>query len=176
MKAEVLVAMAFDRYVVICAPLHCMTILTSCVLLGMSLYTLICLVLLTLPMIYLIYRLPFCQAHVIIFHSYCEPMGIAKLSCGNIYVNGNYRLFVVSLFILLLVLVGVSYIYMVCDVFHLPSQDVSLKTLSTCSSNVAALCVFYLLSVFSFLTHQFGQNISCYIHILVANLYLVIPP
>uniref|UniRef100_A0A9W3FP45 Olfactory receptor 52J3 n=1 Tax=Camelus bactrianus TaxID=9837 RepID=A0A9W3FP45_CAMBA len=116
MEAEVLVAMAFDRYVAICAPLHYMTILTSRVLVGISMCIVIRPVLLTLPMIYLIYRLPFCQAHVIA-HSYCEHMGIAKLSCGNIRIN-----------------------------------------------------------VFSFLTHRFGHSIPRYIHILVANLYLVIPP
>ncbi|CAK6449067.1 unnamed protein product [Pipistrellus nathusii] len=175
MEAEVLVAMAFDRYVAICAPLHYTTTLTSRVLLGMGLYIVICPVLLTLPMTYLIYRLPFCQARIIA-HSYCEHMGIAKLSCGNILINAICGLFVVSLFLSNLVLIGVSYTYILRAVFRLPSQDARLKALSTCGSHVAVFCVFYIPSVFSFLTHRFGHNIPRYIHILVANLYLVIPP
>nr|XP_010988962.2 olfactory receptor 52J3 [Camelus dromedarius] len=175
MEAEVLVAMAFDRYVAICAPLHYMTILTSRVLVGISMCIVIHPVLLTLPMIYLIYRLPFCQAHVIA-HSYCEHMGIAKLSCGNIRINGTYGLFVVFFFVLNLVLVGISYIYILRAVLRLPSQDARLKALSTCGSHVGVICVFYIPSVFSFLTHRFGHSIPRYIHILVANLYLVIPP
>uniref|UniRef100_A0A3Q2GZH7 Olfactory receptor family 52 subfamily J member 3E n=2 Tax=Equus caballus TaxID=9796 RepID=A0A3Q2GZH7_HORSE len=175
MEAEVLVAMAFNHYVAICAPLHYTSILTSRVLMGISLYIVICPVLLTLPMIYLIYRLPFCQAYIL-SHSYCEHMGIAKLSCGNIHINAIHGLFVVSLFLLNLVLINISYVYILCAVFHLPSQDARLKALSTCGSHVAVLCVFYIPSVFSFLTHRFGHNIPHYVHILVANLYLVFPP
>ncbi|XP_045872484.1 olfactory receptor 52J3-like [Meles meles] len=175
MEAEVLVAMAFDRYVAICAPLHYTTILTSRVLVGISVCIVFRPVLFTLPIVYLIYRLPFCQARVI-SHSYCEHMGIAKLSCGNIRINAIYGLFVVSLFLLNLVLICISYVYILRAVFRLPSQDARLKALSTCGSHVGVICVFYIPSVFSFLTHRFGHNIPRYIHILVANLYLVIPP
>ncbi|XP_036115159.1 olfactory receptor 52J3 [Molossus molossus] len=175
MEAEVLMAMAFDRYLAICAPLHYTSILTSRVLVGMALCIVIRPLLLTLPMICLIYRLPFCQARIIA-HSYCEHMGIAKLSCGNIRTNAIYGLFVVSLFLMNLVLIGISYVFILRAVFRLPSQDARLKALSTCGSHVAVLCVFYIPSVFSFLTHRFGHNIPRSIHILVANLYLVIPP
>ncbi|KAF5918656.1 olfactory receptor 52J3-like [Diceros bicornis minor] len=175
MEAEVLLAMAFDHYVAICAPLHYTTILTSRVLMGLSMCILLHPVLLTLPMIYLIYRLPFCQVRII-SHSYCEHMGIAKLSRGNIRINVIYGLFVVSVLLLILVLIGISYIYILHAVFCLPSQDARLKALSTCGSYAGVICVFYIPSVFSFLTHRFGHNIPRYIHILVANLYLVFPP
>ncbi|XP_003781016.1 olfactory receptor 52J3-like [Otolemur garnettii] len=175
MESEVLVAMALDRYVAICAPLHYTTILTSRVLVGISMVIVIRPVLFTLPMIYLIYRLPFCQAHII-SHSYCEHMGIAKLSCGNICINGIYGLFVIALFLLNLVLIAISYVYILRTVFRLPSQDARLKALSTCGSHIGVICVFYIPSVFSFLTHRFGHSIPRCIHIFVANLYLVIPP
>ncbi|XP_020043384.1 olfactory receptor 52J3-like isoform X1 [Castor canadensis] len=175
MEAEVLVAMAFDRYVAICDPLHYTNLLTSRVMGGISMCIAIRPALFVCPIIYLTCRLPFCQAHIIA-HSYCEHMGIAKLSCGDIHINAAYGLFLVSLFLLNLVLIVISYVYILRAVFRLPSQDARFKALSTCGSHVAVLCVFYIPSVFSFLTHRFGHNIPQYVHILIANLYLVIPP
>ncbi|KAF5918659.1 hypothetical protein HPG69_005693 [Diceros bicornis minor] len=125
MEAEVLLAMAFDCYVAICAPLNYKTILTSQVLMGISIRIVLDPVLVTLPIIYLIYRLPFCQAYII-SHSYCEHMVIAKLSCGNIRINAIYGLFVVSLFLLNLVLIAISYVYILRAVFRLSSQDARL--------------------------------------------------
>ncbi|KAF5918669.1 hypothetical protein HPG69_005704 [Diceros bicornis minor] len=83
MESAVLLAMAFDRYVAICAPLHYTTILTVSVLSGIGLGIALSAVMLTLPMIYLIHCLPFCDAHIIA-HTYCEHMGIAKLACANV--------------------------------------------------------------------------------------------
>ncbi|XP_008708940.1 olfactory receptor 52J3-like [Ursus maritimus] len=175
MESAVLLAMAFDRYVAICAPLHYATILTVRVLSGIGGGVALSAVVLTLPMVYLVHRLPFCNARIIA-HTYCEHMGIAKLACANIQINAIYGLFVASFLVLVLVLVGISYGYILHAVFRLKSQEARHKTLSTCSSHAAVMFVFYTPSLFSFLTHRFGQKIPSYVHILVANIYVVLPP
>lgn len=76
-------------------------------------------------MIYLIYCLPFCDV-LIIAHTYCEHMGIAKMACANMRINAIYGLFVASFLVVALVEISCDYIF--CAVFYLISQDACHKT------------------------------------------------
>lgn len=92
MESAVLLAMAFDCYVAICAPLHYTTILTPRVLAGIGIGIIMRPILLMFPILYLTHHLPFCGARIIA-HSYCEHMGIVKLACASIRINAIYGLF-----------------------------------------------------------------------------------
>ncbi|XP_003465420.1 olfactory receptor 52J3-like [Cavia porcellus] len=170
-ESAVLLATAFDRYVVVCVPLHYTPILTPKVLAGIGAGIVMSPVLLILPIVYLTHGLPFCDARVIA-HFYCEYMGIAKLACASIHLNAIYGLFVASFLVLDVAPVGISYAYILHAMFRLPFRDVRHKALSTCGSHVGVMCISYTPSLFSFLTHRFDKKVPNYVNIPIANLYV----
>uniref|UniRef100_A0A8C5SJA6 Olfactory receptor n=1 Tax=Laticauda laticaudata TaxID=8630 RepID=A0A8C5SJA6_LATLA len=176
MESMVLLAMAFDRYMAICDPLRYSTILTQAtviwICLGITLKP-ACLIFL---MTVMSKHLPFCSSHINMPHTYCKHMGITKLACTDIHVNVFYGLWVASYLVLELTLITVSYTKILQAIFWLSSKEAQLKSLSTCCSHIAVIFVFYTLALFSFLTHCFGHNIPHFAHILIANLYVILPP
>ncbi|XP_062950688.1 olfactory receptor 52B6-like [Cynocephalus volans] len=175
--SAVLLAMAFDRYVAICYPLRYATVLTSKVIGKIAAATLTRSFTIMFPTIFLLKRLNYCQNNIIA-HTFCEHMGIARLSCSDISINVWYG--VAAAFLstgLDIILVSVSYVHILRAVFHLPSQDARSKALSTCGSHVCVILLFYIPALFSVFAYRFGgRRIPRYVHILLANLYVVIPP
>nr|AAI41054.1 Olfactory receptor 619 [Mus musculus] len=176
-ESGILLSMAFDRYVAICYPLRYTTILTPSVIIKMGIAAVTRSFFICFPLIFLVYRLTYCGKSII-RHSYCEHMGIARLACDSIKVNIYYGL-IVALFSIFLdvVLIIVSYARILCAVYRIPSQDARLKALSTCGSHVCVILLFYMSVFFSSLAHRFGgDSIPLHVHILLANLYVVLPP
>nr|XP_020729173.1 olfactory receptor 52Z1-like [Odocoileus virginianus texanus] len=176
-ESAILLAMAFDRYVAICYPLRYTTILTPSVIGKIGIASIIRSFLISFPLVFLVYRLTYCGRNII-RHSYCEHMGIARLACDSIQVNIYYGV-IVALFSTCLdvVLIIISYALILCTVFRIPSQDARLKALGTCGSHVCVILLFYTPAFFSSFAHRFGSHsVPLHIHILLANLYVVVPP
>ncbi|XP_004621258.1 olfactory receptor 52P1-like [Sorex araneus] len=173
-RSALLVAMAFDRFVAVCEPLRYNTILSHSLVGRLGLLALTKGVILVLPMPLLLQRLTFC--HVVIPHTYCDHMAVVKMACGHTKPNRIYGLFVILLVVGLdLLLIGFSYGLILQAVVRLNSRDATFKALNTCSAHIFVILVTYIPALFSSLTHRIGRNIPPHAHILLANLYLLLP-
>ncbi|XP_034615199.1 olfactory receptor 52R1-like isoform X1 [Trachemys scripta elegans] len=176
MESGILVALALDRYVAICHPLRHSTILTNSVVAKIGLAVVLRSGILALPYPFLVRRWPYCRTNIIP-HSYCEHIAVVKLSCADTRLSSYYGLFILfSVIGLDVIFITVSYIQILKAIFSLPTKDARLKTFGTCGSHLCAILVFYIPDFFSSITHRFGHNVPLHFLILMANVYLLVPP
>ncbi|XP_004434195.1 PREDICTED: olfactory receptor 52M1-like [Ceratotherium simum simum] len=176
-ESGIFLAMAFDRYVAICDPLHHTSVLTHAVVGRLCLAAFLRGVLYIGPLPLMIHlRLPLYRTQIIA-HSYCEHMAVVTLACGDTTVNNLYGMGIGFLVLILdsLAITG-SYVMIFRVVMGLATPEARLKTLRTCGSHICAILVFYIPVAVSSLTHRFGSHVPPHIHILLANCYLLIPP
>ncbi|XFF85105.1 hypothetical protein AB1E18_011324 [Capra hircus] len=176
-ESGVLMLMALDCYVAICYPLRYATILTNPIIAKDGLVTFLRGALLMIPFPFLVKRLPFCRSNII-SHTYCDHMSVVKLSCASIKVNVIYGLVVALLIgVFDICCISVSYTMTLRAVVSLSSADARQKAFSTCTAHISAIIVTYVPAFFTFFTHRFGgHSIPSSLHIIVANLYLLLPP
>ncbi|XP_043381048.1 olfactory receptor 52B2-like [Chelonia mydas] len=176
MASGILVAMAFDRYVAICDPLRYSTILTNTVVAKIGLAVMLRSSMLLMPNPILASRWPYCRTNIIP-QMYCESIAVVKLACADIRVSSYYGLFLAFLITGVDVFcMAVSYIQILRAIFSLLTKDARLKAFRTCGSHLFVFLIFLIPSFFSTLTHRFGQNVPLHFHILIANMYLLVPP
>ncbi|KAM9170787.1 olfactory receptor 52R1-like [Pangshura tecta] len=175
-QSGILVAMALDRYVAICDPLRHSTILTNPMVAKIGLAMVLRGATLVLPIPLLARRWPYCRTNII-SHTYCEHIAVVKLACADISVSSYYSLSV-AFFVIGqdVVFIAMSYTQILRAIFSLPTKDARLKTFGTCGSHLCVILASYIPALFSFLTHRFGHNVPQHLHILMANMYLLVPP
>ncbi|KFO25487.1 olfactory receptor 1 [Fukomys damarensis] len=138
-----LVAMAYDRYVAICSPLHYTSI--------MSPKLCVCLVVLSwvLTMFHallhtlLTARLSFCGDNVIP-HFFCDLSALLKLACSDTHVN-ELVIFVMGGLVVIIpfLLIIMSYAHIFSSILKVPSAQGIRKAFSTCGSHLSVVSLFY---------------------------------
>ncbi|KAJ6652318.1 hypothetical protein lerEdw1_012728 [Lerista edwardsae] len=120
--------------------------------------------------------LPFCASHEVP-HTYCQHMAVVKLACADVTLNSHYGLGV-ALYVGVsdILLIAASYGLILRAVLRLPSREARLKAFHTCGSHLCVILIAFVPGLFSILTHRFGHRVAPQVRILLANLYLLVPP
>lgn len=143
MDVFLLSVMAYDDYTVICCPLHYTMIMKPklCVLLVVAsqVSTNLHALLHTLFMV----QLTFCSNNAV-YHFFCDPYPILKLSCLNTFIN-DLMVFTVGelVFMTQFTSIIISYDYIFSNILKLLSAHGIRKTLSTCGSHLTVVSHFY---------------------------------
>ncbi|XP_069898441.1 olfactory receptor 2AP1-like [Dipodomys merriami] len=146
-----LAAMSYDRYVAICKPLHYTAIMRRglCQVLVLSSWFSGFVVVIVPHTMTL--QLPFCASNVI-NHYCCDYTILLHLSCSDTHAIEvlQFVLAAVTL-ILTLVLVILSYAYIVRTILKFPSAQQRKKAFSTCSSHMIVVSLSYGSCIFMYI-------------------------
>ncbi|XP_074123467.1 olfactory receptor 6C2-like [Sminthopsis crassicaudata] len=135
--------MSYDRYVAICKPLHYTTIMSSKVCYQLILSSLLGSLMLILPPLSMGLQLEFCSSNVI-DHFVCDSSPVLKISCSDTtFLKKIIVTFAVLLLMTTLVLVVLSYAYIVRTILKFPSAKQRKKAFSTCSSHMIVVSMTY---------------------------------
>uniref|UniRef100_A0A8C8ZTU6 Olfactory receptor n=1 Tax=Prolemur simus TaxID=1328070 RepID=A0A8C8ZTU6_PROSS len=145
-----LVTMAYDRYVAICKPLHYSSIMNrqKCIWLVLISWTIGFLH--AMSQLAMILDLPFCGPKVV-DSFFCDIPLVIKLACmdtqtlGTV-INADSGVLATTCFILLMI----SYTYILLSV-RLHSKDGASKALSTCTSHITVVVLFFGPCIFIYL-------------------------
>ncbi|XP_030402744.1 olfactory receptor 52R1-like [Gopherus evgoodei] len=128
------------------------------------------------PYPFLVRQWPYCRTNIIP-QPYCAHIAVVKLACADTRISSYYGLFVVFCVMGLdAIFIALSYTQILRAIFSLPTKDARIKTFGTCISHLCSILAFYIPSLFFSLIYRFVQNVPLHFHILIANVYLLMPP
>ncbi|XP_034850483.1 olfactory receptor 4K15-like [Mirounga angustirostris] len=145
-----LVTMAYDRYVAICKPLHYSSIMDRQKCIWLVLISWIIGFVHAMSQLAMILELPFCGPRIV-DSFFCDIPLVIKLACMDTYtlgmlINADSGILATTCFILLLI----SYTYILVTVC-LHSKDGASKALSTCTSHITVVLLFFGPCIFIYL-------------------------
>ncbi|XP_069486123.1 olfactory receptor 5T17-like [Ambystoma mexicanum] len=155
-------AMAYDRYVAICNPLLYSVIMNNrtCIYIYICVYSVG--ILNALIQAIFTFTLPFCGSNKIT-HFCCDVPPILKISCTDTTLNEVVLISVAGgLILLCLIIILVSYSFIVSAILTINSVDGRWKAFSTCSSHFICITLFFGTLVFMYVkptsTHSMAKD------------------
>ncbi|XP_055979908.1 olfactory receptor-like protein OLF3 [Sorex fumeus] len=143
-------AMAYDRYVAVCHPLHYTVIMHGGVCLGLAAGCLVGGFSNSLMETVITFRLPMC--HNIVNHFACETLAVVRLACVD--TSFNMVMVAISGFLVIMLpcsLVLFSYCRIVVAILRIRSTEGRRKAFGTCASHLTVVCMCFGATIFTYL-------------------------
>ncbi|XP_007954885.2 olfactory receptor 4P4-like [Orycteropus afer afer] len=146
----ILAAMAFDRYVAICKPLHYMIIMSRSKCNFLVLAAWVGGAAHSFPQLFMVLLLPFCGPNEI-DHFFCDIFPLLKVACTDTYITGvlvvaNSGMVALVTFVVLVF----SYVVILFTLRN-HSAEGRRKALSTCASHITVVLLFFVPAIFIYL-------------------------
>ncbi|KAM6172929.1 LOW QUALITY PROTEIN: olfactory receptor 51A7-like [Erethizon dorsatum] len=174
MESSVLLVMSFDCFLAIRNALRYNSILTSARVAKTQLVFLIKSMLLVLLFPLTLKRLT--SRKSLLSHPYCLDQDVMKLACSDNTLSFLYGFFVALCMMSDSLFIAVSYVFILKTVMGIGSHREWLKALNTCVSHICAVLIFYVPIIALASMHHFGKHKSPMAVILIADIFLLVPP
>ncbi|XP_005341755.2 olfactory receptor 2AP1 [Ictidomys tridecemlineatus] len=146
-----LAAMSYDRYVAICRPLHYTTLMSRRLCIGLVFCSWCSGFVVVIVPHMMTLQLPFCASNII-NHYCCDYTVLLHLSCSDTYFIEVIQLVLAAVtLIFTLVLVILSYTYIIRTILRFPSVHQRKKAFSTCSSHMIVVSLSYGSCIFMYI-------------------------
>ena len=147
-----LAVMAYDRFIAICNPLLYTVQMSTRVCVQLVAGSYFCGCISSVLETSMTFTLSFCASRAI-DHFYCDDRPLQRLSCSDIFVHKLVSFCLSGIIILpTIIVIIVSYLYIVSTVLKIPSTEGRQKAFSTCSSHLGVVSVLYGAGSFMYLT------------------------
>lgn len=169
-----LAAMAYDRYVAICQPLHYAFIMNNRVCFGLVAASWLAGMPVQLGQTVLVFTSCFCDSNTI-NHFFCDIPAVLSLVCGDTSINEQVAVVeVILLAVIPFALVLTSYTCIASTILKIPSVEGRRKAFSTCSSHLMVVLVFYGSGMTVYLNPRSTHSLDT--DKLLSLFYTVLPP
>ncbi|XP_051847539.1 olfactory receptor 13C9-like [Antechinus flavipes] len=159
-ECVLLATMAFDRYMAICNPLRYPIIMNKRLCVQLVVTSWVVGFLNSTMETALIIGLPFCGKNVI-NHFVCEILALLKLACADISLNEIIMLIdSITLAFSPLMLIIISYIFILSAILRINSAEGRKKAFSTCSAHLTVVTVFYGTILFMYMKPKSKNSIT----------------
>nr|XP_046244196.1 olfactory receptor 52K2 isoform X2 [Scatophagus argus] len=176
LESTLLLAMALDRYVAICQPLHYTKIIDSSMFVKLLLFTLVRSGSIMATLVGLAGSLRFCGSNII-QHCYCDHMALVSLACGSTAKSSAAGLAVIVCFVGVdIPLIFFSYMKILSVVLRAAAAgEDRWKAFHTCGTHLIIMMCFYLVGSVTFLSHNLNIPIPTDVNTFMGLMYILFP-